>query len=213
MDLPDSKQMLVATGKYSLAVRGGDNDVELGQHCDVGNFILSTDEGQIFCDFGSGPYTRDYFDPAYRRDYFNVGSQGHSVPILNGETQLLGKEYCGTISHTGNVITVEMADAYKTEGIRRFTRTFTHREDAVTLTDHFAPDYDSITERFVTLLCPEAENGVIRIGGSVLEYDPALAPIIQPHSLKTHTGDKEILWTIDFDLPRGLDHVTFVIRP
>ena len=213
MDLPDSKQMLVATGKYSLAVRGGDNDVELGQHCDVGNFIFSTDEGQIFCDFGSGPYTRDYFDPAYRRTYFNVGSQGHSVPILNGETQGLGKEYCGTISHAGNVITVEMADAYKTEGIRRFTRTFTHTENAVTLTDSFDPDYDSITERFVTLRRPEAENGVIRIGSSRLEYDAALAPIIQPHSLKNHAGEAEILWSIDFDLPKGLDHVTFVIRP
>jgi len=213
MDLPDSKQMLVATGKYSLAVRGGDNDVELGQHCDVGNFILSTDEGQIFCDFGSGPYTRDYFDPAYRRDYFNVGSQGHSVPILNGETQLLGKEYCGTISHAGNVITVEMADAYKIESISRFTRTFTHTENAVTLTDSFDPDYDSITERFVTLLRPTAEDGVIHIGASALEYDPTLAPIIQPHSVKDHDGFPETLYTVDFDLPKGLDRVTFVIRP
>jgi len=82
----------------------------------------------------------------------------------------------------------------------------------VTLTDSFDPDYDSITERFTTLLRPSVEDSAIRIGASSLEYDPALAPIIQPHAVDL-SGGTETVWTVDFDLPRGLDHVTFVIRP
>jgi len=211
MDLPDSGQVLIATGKYSLAVRAGDNNVHVS-HCDVGNFIFSTDEGQILCDMGVGHYTRDYHDLSLRRSFFCIGSQGHNVPILNGETQKQGEEYRGTIAHNGNRIELEISGAYGLENFRRFEREFLHKEDSVTLTDSFDPDYDSITERFTTLLRPSVEDSAIRIGASSLEYDPALAPIIQPHAVDL-PGGTETVWTVDFDLPRGLDHVTFVLRP
>ena len=211
MDLPDSGQVLIGTKTYSLAVRAGDNNVHVS-HCDVGNFIFSTDEGQILCDMGVGRYTKDYHDPNLRRSFFCIGSQGHNVPILNGETQKQGEEYRGTIRHTGSRIELEISGAYGLESIRRFDRVFTHTEEEVILTDSFAPDYDSITERFTTLLRPTVENGTVRIGASRLEYDPALAPIIQPHTADL-PGGMETIWTVDFDLPRGLDHVTFVLRP
>ena len=211
-DLPDSGQVLVAAPGYSLAVRGGSNEIEIAQHCDLGGFIFSTDEGMIFCDPGSGKYSKDYFDPVFRRTHFFTGSQGHSVPLIGGEGQGYGREYCAGITHEENRIRVDLSGAYDLQRQNRITREFLHTDEAVLLTDSFDPNMERITEHFVTLLPPRAENGVIRIGSSVMEYDSALTPVIGSVTAASHTGT-ETFHTIDFDLPRGTDSVTFTIRP
>ena len=212
MDLPDSAQVLVAAPKYSLAVRGGDNDEEIAQHCDIGGFIFSTDEGMIFCDPGSGQYSKDYFNGAFRVGHFFTGSKGHNVPLLNGKGQGFGKEFSGPITHRRNRIELELSGAYGQPEVTRFSRVLTHTEEAVTLTDSFDPKEAAVTEHFVTLLPPRAEDGVIRVGASVMEYDPSLTPVIASFTGMAHSKT-ETFYTLDFELPRNMDHVTFVIRP
>ena len=210
MDLPDSHQVLIATDKYSLAIRGGDNSFDVAQHSDLGGFILTTDEGQILCDPGPGLYSRDYFDPALRPSCFGAGSRFHNVPLINGEGQGYGTEYTASISHRENRIEVDLTNAYPEH--RRVHRMLLHTDDALTLTDSFDPDIDRVTENFVTLLPPREEDGVIHIGTSVLEYDSSLTPVIKSVTGEMHTCI-ETFYTVSFDLPRGTDSVTFTIRP
>ena len=213
--LPAAGQAIVNRRRYSLAVKAGNND-ECEGHNDVGTFILSTDKGQIFCDLGSGTYTRDYFDERVRYGVFCVGSQGHSVPIVNGAYQKHGKEYGGTIRQAGQTgqnrdrLELELSGAYGIPGFSRLNRTFSPEEDRIVLTDSFEPDYESITERFITLIEPAADGNRVIVGDAVLEYDPERARI-DIHA-EEDTGGVGTVWCVDFVLKPGLDRVSFTFR-
>ena len=210
--LPAAGQAIVNRRRYSLAVKAGNND-ECEGHNDVGTFILSTEKGQIFCDLGSGTYNRDYFDESKRYGIFCVGSRGHSVPIVNGAYQKHGKEYCGTIRQTGqngqtvDRLELELSGAYGIPGVSRLNRTFSTEEDRITLTDSFEPDYESITERFITLIKPAADGNRVKVGDAVLEYDPEQARL-DIHA-EEDTGGVGTVWCVDFLLKPGLDRVSF----
>ena len=215
-DLPGAGQVFINNKNYSLAVKAG-NTGEPHNHNDVGNFILATDKGQIFCYLGSGRYTRQYFRPETRYTILCNSSRGHSVPIVNGKEQLPGLEYGGTISHRDNVITVEMAGAYVQPGFEKLTRTFTYEDNKVVLTDAFAPDYESITERFVTLFKPELFADHVEVNGVKLSFDPELVAV----SVQEKVHDRHVLtgtdwgipcYCIDFELKPGLEQICFIVE-
>ena len=213
-DLPNAGQVIVNEAAYSLAVKAGHN-AEPHNHNDVGSFILSTQEGQILCDLGAGTYTRQYFRPETRYSIFCNSSLSHNVPIVNGQAQLPGKEYNGTITHEGNVITTEMAAAYGQPGFTKLTRCLQHLPHQVILTDSFAPDYESLTERFISLFKPEITGDQVHIAGITLSYDPACAvPSIheETHPLHGFTGATVPVFCLDFELKPGLDHIQFTIQ-
>ena len=207
--LPQAGQVIINNPKYSLAVKAGHND-ECEGHNDVGNFILSTDQGQIFADIGGGRYCKAYFDKATRYDIFCVGSHGHSVPMINGKRQKHGREYAGNITYEGNHICLEISGAYDLPEVKRLNRTFVYEEDRVTLTDSFAPDYESLTERFVCLLKPkQIAADRIGIGDVVLSFDPECAKVHIVPVEHDETGGIRIVYCIDFELIPGLESVTF----
>ncbi len=213
-DLPYAGQVIVNETAYSLAVKAGTN-AEPHNHNDVGSFILSTQEGQILCDLGAGTYTRQYFRPETRYSIFCNSSLSHNVPIVNGQAQLAGKEYNGTITHEGNVITAELASAYGQPTFTKLTRCLQHLPHQVILTDSFAPDYESLTERFISLFKPEITGDQVHIAGITLSYDPACAvPSIheETHPLHGFTGATVPVFCLDFELKPGLDHIQFTIQ-
>lgn len=75
----------------SFAAKGGHND-EPHNHNDLGSFMFSVDEEVFLCDLGGGLYTRQYFSEE-RYNMLVTGSQGHSVPIVNGNYQKDGKAF------------------------------------------------------------------------------------------------------------------------
>lgn len=213
-DLPEAGQVIINQPRYSLAVKAGDND-EPHNHNDVGNFILATEQGQVFCDLGAGVYTRQYFRPETRYQIFCNSSRSHNVPIVNGREQIEGKEFRGTIAHTGNSITVEMADAYGQPDFRRLTRTLTYDAGKVVLEDDFAPDYQSLTERFVTAFPPEVQDVCVLVGGVKLSFDPEAVTCSvceEIHALHGYRGETEKIYCIDFVLKPGLERVTFTME-
>lgn len=207
--LPDAGQVIINRENYSIAVKAGNND-EPHNHNDVGNFILATKAGQIFCDLGAGCYTRQYFESKNRYKIFCNGSQGHNVPVINGVYQKEGKEYGGTISLSENVITVEMAGAYEPGVIEKLTREIRYSKDGFKLTDHFSPDYKSITERFITLYEPEVNGNQILVNGVILRFDPKSVNVnISQVEHANHTCDIDIVYCIDFEVKPGQEHVDF----
>ena len=221
-DLPDAGQVIINRENYSLFAKAGHNG-EAHNHNDVGSFILANKNGQALCDLGAPRYVKDYF-LAPRYEYFNASSRGHSVPIINGQYQLGGAKYCGTISHTGNTIEVEFSKAYGIEGLDRLTRTFVYDDNTVIMTDSFDAELDSYTERFITKKTPTVYDDYVDIDGVKISFDPKLVtPKLsfdkhESHSIPKNTEGKEInadgfelvrVNIIDFELKRGEKSVTF----
>ena len=213
-DLPDAGQVIINEATYSLAVKAGDND-EPHNHNDVGSFILSTNEGQILCDLGAGTYTRQYFRPETRYSIFCNSSLSHNVPIVNGQAQLPGSEYRGTITHKDSVISIDFAAAYGQPGFAKLTRRLEYSADKIILIDSFAPDYENLTERFVSFFKPEIKVDHVRIAGITLFYDPACAmPSIKEeiHPLHGFKGEVAPVYCVDFELKPGLKQILFTIK-
>ena len=167
--------------------------------------------GQIFSDIGSGVYTRENFMPETRYEIFCNGSQGHSVPIINGQRQKHGREYNGTLNYEGSEIKIEFSAAYGLPEFDRLTRTFVYEDDRVLLTDSFDSDYDSITERFITLIKPEIIGNLVKIGNTTMRFDATIADVCIIPTEHHVSGGIEIVYCLDFKLKQGLECVTFEI--
>ena len=211
-DLPGAGQVVINREKYSLAVKAGHN-AEAHNHNDVGNFILATDKGQIFCDLGAGLYTKQYFRDRY--SVFCNASRGHNVPLVNGGEQMPGGEYGGSICHEDNRILVEFSGAYGQPDFQKLTRTFEYEEDRIVLTDAFPPDYRSLTERFVTTFKPVIFDDHVKVNGVNLYFEPEKVQVSvkeEVHALHGYFDGTEIVYCIDFELKPGLDKIEFAFK-
>lgn len=209
-DLPRAQQVIVNEERYSLFAKAGHNE-EQHNHNDVGSFILSTDAGQVFCDIGAGLYTKQYFSFGMEGRYaiFCNSSFSHSVPIVNGQPQLCGKQYAGSIVHADDRIEIEMAGAYGQGSFERLTRVLEHRADGVRLTDTFSA-CDSFTERFVTMIEPVVEESCVRVADVTLKFDAdAVTPVIREETHVNHAGNGETVWCIDFSVSPVDGEVSF----
>lgn len=160
-------------GGSAFSAKGGSN-AEPHNHNDLGSFIYMAGGEPFFTDPGAGAYTRDYFGPG-RYQSLAAGSQGHSVPIVEGRFQSAGQRasrlreaFCDGARCR---FSVELTEAYDDPNLRLFTRTFGFdRETAVLrITDEFLFDECplSVTERFVSFIEPQPrEKGFLLCGKS-----------------------------------------------
>lgn len=215
--LPDAAWLVSrhvsAAGSFGFAAKGGHND-EPHNHNDLGHFILSGQDEIYASDLGSGEYTADYFgDDRYRYDC--NGSQGHSVPIIDGQYQGPGREFNSTVLRATtageeDVLTLEMTQAYQVTGLKSLVRSLVwHKEELPRLELTDAYRYEGIptswTERFVTwrepkLLCPGALLLPGAAGNGVeVTYDPLVAqPEISGHKYRDHFGQEALWYSLDF---------------
>ena len=205
-----------------VAAKAGHND-EPHNHNDVGSFQYYLNGEEMLSDLGSGEYTRQYFSDQ-RYDYFVCGSQGHSVPMIDGCTQRAGKEACAKdveLDETG--IRMEMKDAYGLDCLRSLKRSilFDELTGIMTLTDDFMLDDEKhdVCERFITYGKITVEEGcaLIRLGNEAIRiaYDPdVFAPIVTPVTYSAHMGVKRHLFTLDFhSMAQGAFTGRFIITP
>lgn len=116
-----------------LAAKGGHNG-EMHNQNDVGNVIVHVNRESLVADVGRGRYTRAYFGPE-RYSHFVNSSIGHSVPVVNGQIQLPGKEHGATLlgretSDERSQMSLELRAAYPDAAdLASLQRTITlHRE-------------------------------------------------------------------------------------
>ncbi|MEW9699440.1 heparinase II/III family protein [Paenibacillus sp. SI8] len=177
--LPDAQWLVSrqvrAEGSYVFAAKGGHND-EPHNHNDIGQFILYAGGESLLTDLGSGQYTRDYFGDG-RYDILCNGSQGHSVPIINGGYQRVGgtaRAQLIAYSQTDeqDMFHIEFASAYEVETLDSLQRQFVWGKvgrPSLELIDtfQFKESPSAICERMMSWFRPEcAEDGRIRIQGS-----------------------------------------------
>lgn len=162
---------------YNLACKAGYNN-EPHNHNDVGSFIISKNNNVTFTDPGGGEYTRQYFS-SERYTILATSSRGHSVPIINGQFQVTGKEKSRIYEETPNRYTFSMENAYSVPGLKSLKRDVQCGESSVTLIDtyEFSEGPESIRERFVSFYKPEITDAGIKCGDSVLSYDKSVCTV------------------------------------
>ncbi|MCV4234418.1 heparinase II/III family protein [Virgibacillus sp. LDC1] len=166
--LPDAQWLISRSSHggevYAFAAKGGSNG-EPHNHNDLGHFILYG-AGEAWCsDLGCGEYTAEYFGEG-RYGYDCNGSQGHSVPIIDGHVQREGSDSAAVVleAATGEAVDrlrLELTSAYRVPALRAFTRTLEWNKEGdqpeLTLSDRFTFDSPpgSLVERIVTRIPPE----------------------------------------------------------
>ncbi len=201
-DYATASQWLIKKAKnYSIAAKGGHND-EPHNHNDVGSFILTKNGRQVLCDAGADTYCKQYFGKE-RYTFFKASSRGHSVPIIDGQYQMAGKDHGGTACFEDGVFTVEFSRAYDIASLTDLTRRFTFTEDSVTIADSFAFSGGAlpIVERFVSCQPAEITKAGVVIGGVTLTADADVTI--------TETNG---LWCIDYTLKCGATEFTLQVN-
>jgi hypothetical protein len=171
----------------AFSARGGHNAEPHNQN-DLGHFILHVGGDSLLADLGAGEYTREYFGPQ-RYSIIHNGSEGHSVPLIDGQPQQPGREFESKILRCetrgdGVDFDVDLTKAYAVPGLknltRRFAWTFSETTGRLTLTDDFdftaAPG--ALQEIFISLTQPVLEAGKVTWrggrGAAVLTFDAAM---------------------------------------
>ena len=183
------------TDSYSLAARGGWNG-DSHNHNDVGSFIFAVDNRQILCDMGTRYYTKDYFLMPNRYFYLETSSRGHNCPIINRQYQANLPER-STTQFSDGVFSVEFANIYGIDALKKLTRYFSSTEKSVTVRDEFKIDGEwSFTERLVSYAEPKITNGSIEIDRALITFDPSKCKVSYiPDIHQTKTLDDKIVET------------------
>ncbi len=207
---PNAMWLTKRTASYGFAAKAGNNN-EHHNHNDVGTFIFAKNGKQLITDIGSGLYTRQYFRAETRYGILECSSLGHSVPYFDGNVaQKVGAEYkaCDVKYENGH-LSFDMAGAYGDERVRHVNRSFELFEDEVKMHDSFVCDCD-ITERFISLIEPKIDKGIINIESCAITYDPSLTPEVKEGE-GTKSQNKKVYF-IDFKLPKGTSEFGITIK-
>ena len=184
--------------KYSFAAKGGHN-AEEHNHNDVGSFIVTHNNKMIFSDLGAPEYTAQSWSADSYDTVLNKSSLGHSVPIIDGKAQKCGRDYCGELTVDGDKINIEMAKAYDA-GIIGLSRSFELSESSIALCDIFT-GATKVTERFITEIEPEINEGSVSIAGVKLVYDAKHKFSCTYEDIKAHDGvTVRRVYKLDFDV-------------
>jgi hypothetical protein len=217
--LPDAQwlvsRQLQPKGAFVFAAKGGHND-EPHNHNDIGHFLLYAQGETLLTDLGCGQYTRAYFGPE-RYEILCNGSQGHSVPIIDGLHQQAGADKRAQLlafssTEEQDIFALEFASAYGMEKLRQLARCFTWRKSEpptleVSDTFEFSQAPISLVERFMTWHQPQrAEDGRIFIAPTdearlyisydQSQFDWAVEPLIHVD----HFGKRQSCYALDFKL-------------
>lgn len=142
-------------------------------HNDIGSFIVHKHGRLPLVDPGSPVYRRETFSPR-RYEILFCNSRGHSVPVINGKLQPVGKQYAGTLDvrvRDGDGMkeaVIDMTHAYPEGTVRDFSRTFSLdvKGHALTIEDSFGFDRKprALEEAFVTFERVALQPDGVRIG-------------------------------------------------
>ena len=208
---PNSQWFIKRNASYGFAAKGGHNS-EPHNHNDVGNFIFAKNGRQLICDLGSGKYTRQYFAGGTRYTFIETRSGGHSLPIIDGAEQCIGSIARAVDASCENgVFSIDIAQAYRYEGLNSLKRTFTCTDDTVTLTDNIGYNgRGEIIERLVTRIEPKVlDGGIVEIADATVTYDAEKCSCTVE---AVQTSRDATVYLINFNLNEGVKTFTCTIK-
>lgn len=212
--MEDSAIFVSRNNQSAFAMKAGKND-EPHNHNDIGHFILYG-YGDVFLrDLGSGEYNKEYFSEK-RYQFICNSSEGHSVPVINGNYQLAGESFYGKIhqikeSNESNEIEVDLSYAYSDD--MHFKRRFYWKklsQPSLEVIDifHFKENPTSLIESFIAADLPfELKDSVIYLIGQkkalkILYEADKLVPRLRRRSFRNHQGQLEYYLHILFEMKK-----------
>jgi hypothetical protein len=170
-------------GFVAFAAKGGHNE-EPHNHNDLGHFLLHVDGQTILADLGAGMYTRQYFQTATRYEMLTAGSHGHSVPIIDGCRQSLGRTFQAKVLHYEKSMEcvsfkLDLSKAYDCAKLVGLTREFAWNrpeqgEYSLVVRDsfHFSEQPASLVEVFISSVEPQViKPGLVRLDALDMLFD------------------------------------------
>ncbi len=206
--LPDAQWAVkVAENGACVAAKGGHND-EPHNHNDVGSFYYMADGEMVLADLGCGEYTKSYFNE-HRYEYLTCRSLGHNVPLIDGNEQCTGRQYCATEffkDDCGN-IQISYGGAYgldEQEAVRRKI-IMDMKNGELKVEDFFSFQHDrTVTENLVVLWKPEivSDGFCIRVHNNIYQIVCVNAENKRIESLEyaNHSGVSEKVWMLQWDI-------------
>ena len=199
------------TASYGFAAKAGHN-AEMHNHNDVGSFILARDGRQILTDVGAGAYTRQYFSEV-RYDIFEPASKSHSVPLIDGLQQSVGREFgAKDVKYEKGSFSFDMAGAYATDKLASLGREFKLYDDRIELTDTYAFNEECpVVERIVLTEEPKVDGSTVTTASCSISFDPTACELSIGGDYGT-TSRKPYYYFLDFKLNAGVREFKVVIR-
>lgn len=197
----DNQWFINRQNNQVFACKAGCNS-ESHNHNDVGSFLISKNGKVTLVDIGGGEYTRQYFGPE-RYTILCNSARGHSVPIINGQLQVTGKEKSVVFVEKEDEYSFSMQNAYNVETLKALTRSFKCDANGVYMTDEysFTEQPTEIIERFVSMLPAEEVSEGVQVGDSIIVYDKELFELtISTEGHTRSTNNVETVYIIDLKL-------------
>lgn len=206
---PQSQWFIKRTASYGFAAKGGHN-AEPHNHNDVGTFIFAKNGKQYVCDLGSGLYCRQYFSGT-RYTFLEARSGGHNLPIIDGAEQCMGKDARAVDAKVENgSFSLNIAPAYKYEGLNTLIRTFDFTEDSVTLKDDIRYNGRGvILEHLISRIKPTLEGNVISIEDVTVTFDPSECSC---EIIETKCSRDNPVYIMEFKLKEGVKKFTCTVK-
>ena len=193
------------TSKYGFATKGGNNG-ESHNHIDVGTFILASDNRQIICDIGAGPY-EDGYHTERRYTFFNPSSYSHNIPIIDGEGEdsIARDDVIVKYDESASRAEMEFARAYGRDYIKTVKRAFDFTDSDIIMRDAFDLSKKSeIVERFVSVIEPTFDGATLKIHNVKATAKGEIKPQVSIKMAKHHiSGEEYPVYLIDYKLPEG----------
>ncbi len=209
----DNQWFIYRSDKYNFACKAGSNN-EPHNHNDVGSFVLSKNGKVTFTDPGTGEYTRQYFGPE-RYTLIACSGRGHSLPIINGECQVVNNVRSTIFTEKENEYEFSIENGYKIDTLNSLRRHVWCLDDSVRITDtyDFSETPSSVSERFVSLLPLELTDGGIKCGDSLLVFDKTLADVEFSSEQLMRAGHKEeTVYIVDLKLKKLSNSFDFTVE-
>ena len=209
----DNQWFIYRSETYNFAVKAGHN-AEPHNHNDVGSFIVSKNGRVTFADPGTGEYTRQYFSKE-RYDLIACSSRGHSVPIINGQYQVTGRNPTVIYNEQENAYAFSMQGAYAIPTLTSLKRDVRCEKDGVKIVDsyEFSEKPESIVERYVSLTQFELTDDGLKCGDSLLVFDKdAVTVTLTSEGLMRHGHREETVYIADLTIKSPENNTVFSIE-
>ena len=216
---PDAQWYINRKNRYVLAAKGGHN-CEPHNHNDVGSVVIFSNGKYVVDDLGWPEYDGNYFKHETHRykDYICASSLGHSVPVVDYDEQMYGKDYYATvIKATDDVFALDLSHAYGLKD-NSVTREICLGQNEVKIHDNVSFDH-TVISRISVRIEPKITSKGVEIGNALITPVNECSISISEEPFETRysvarsdTGRYVTAYLIDFVPKNDKTHVELLIK-
>ncbi len=197
----ETSQVLVKRKEEYIFISKGGNNAEMHNHNDIGSFSIFKNGKMYIVDPGAGEYTNGYFNDAkyrYSEKTFTCSSFGHSVPIVDGENQIYGKEYFATVLGRGDdFIEYDLTNAYPKK-IETLIVKYSFGEKEVNALYNVKGIEKEISFRFISFIEPKISGDKVLIDDLTISCDKNAVPKIVTYNYSGYGAIPTTAYAIDY---------------